>query len=418
MNTSLNQAVNEQTESFDMTKPTDYQQSEIRDGNSHKGITISTQEESIMSTVSNIMAEIQQDKELTNLIVDLSTVKKQFIHANQPQYMAMGLVSVSTHLIKDITSCPTLIFKVDGISNTELNVVTALFPYHYLPLISDQVQSLTTKKHFQENPNGTLLCMLDPKKQKIIRKMDNNIKHGKKIIVCRNPVPEKYTGENVLGILVLPPVPDGQVLSDATKLTAEQQAKADVIKAQIKFWALKNGAKFSELLKSRHLSKPEDISEEYFNIWYPILTLASLTTTEILQAMYSLMLDNNPLKNQLEPDIALLLDIKAISQKAKSNYPKETGIASAMLLGNLKELHGGKWEELNTKSLSRKMNDKFEVSSEPVTHDFISTTGYKFDAIEQACKTHLDLSKFMQQKRYKETCQTIAYSTTENYAEK
>jgi hypothetical protein len=228
------------------------------------------------------------------------------------------------------------------------------------------------------------------------------VHYGTHIIVHQGAVPYMHDKEGLLDIISLPPVPDGLTLTKPESFTEEEEAELAINKAQRALWHIQHKAKVLAKLTNCTLPKPEDVSDKVFNAFKLPLVLASFVGHEQLEMMYGMMQASNPLKNQLPTNTAMLVDIKVLTEQAKRRYPHEAGIASAMLVGQLASLSHGQWDnKVTTKSLCAFMSG-FNIEPQSIKHDFINTSGYKFDDLERLFTEKLDLSLPLQQKRYSE----------------
>lgn len=349
----------------------------------------------------NMHSHIEADAGLIASLKKCTDFQKSAFLAADDQYALLSLLAVSSYFAPCLTVQPTLKLKTGHGSNVG-NVAKTVGRLCASPYFTHSLQGADINKHCLNHEYATVVTMYDLAHSKTGRNTGAEVKQGHHLIVHAATLPYKHSQHDLMGSLHLPDAVEGQAFSDAEKLSEVEEAELTVLQAELKVWEIKNKGKVLEKLVNNSLVKPDGLPDELFEVWKPVLVLASFTTAECLQAMYLLMQDNNPYKNQLQDETAELLDIKVIIEQMKLKYPKETVIASATLVGELKALPHEQWKDLHPKTLSSHMQ-KVGVCTEQIKYHHISTTGYKLDALQTALKDHLDMAKPLQQKRYQET---------------
>lgn len=385
------------------TEPQDGQlQNTQTEPNTHVEQTMTQTNQQHEITSLDLTSYIDPDPQLIEIVNNDIRFMQKGIYASPDQTLLLALAIEGSYFAKSSPVQTIIKVKVGDPGNNINDTTKILARQAYCPIIDEYLQSSVFKNHCKVHPYATCISAYQGKPAKAMRNKGELVHYGTHIIVHQGAVPYMHDKEGLLANISLPPVPDGLTLTKPESFTEEEEAELAINKAERALWHIQHKAKVLAKLTNCTLPKPEDVSDKVFNAFKLPLVLASRMGQEQLEMMYAMMQASNPLKNQLPKDTAMLVDIKVLTEQAKRRYSHEAGIASAMLVGQLASLSHGQWSDTVTaKSLCKFMKD-FKVQPESIKHDFINTSGYKFDDLERLFAEKLDLSLPLQQKRYAE----------------
>ena len=356
----------------------------------------------VTADVADPVSISEPDTELAEIVASTISFTQQVVHADSKQLLLMALAIEASYLA-GVNNVPSVLkIKVGESGHNVDDIANVLAQQTYCSTVDEHLQSAVFRNHCKNNPYGTCISAYKGNPAKHMRTTDNNkvVKYGTQFVVHQNTLSYKDGEEGLIDTITLAALAEGTTLPSPNDFTDLEKAKLAINSAKRELWLLQNKQRVQEMMTNCTLSKPENVSDKVFNAWKQILVLGSLVGNDELDQLNAMMQASNVAVDNLSKEIALLLDMKVLTERAKSLYPNENGIASVMLIGQLQSLNHQQWDTgINTKSLSELMGT-LNVKPQPIKHDYINTSGYLFNELETLFATKLNLAQPLQQARH------------------
>ena len=342
----------------------------------------------------------EPDTDFAEIVASSIGYIQQGLNANAEQLLLIAL-TIEASYVAEVNYVPSVLkIKVGESGHNVDDIADVLAQQAYLPITDQHLQSALFKSHCRNSEYATCISAYKGNPAKHMRNNNEPVPYGTQFIVHEKTLAYKDGEEGLIDTVTLAPLSEGAIVQSPNDFSHLEKAKLAVNNAKRNLWLLQNKQRVKTLITNCTLPHPENVSEKVFNAWKPILVLGSLLGQDKLNALNALMQTSNVAVDNLSKDTALLIDMKVLTERAKSLHATNEGIASAMLIGQLKSLAHQQWgKDIHAKYLSDFMGG-FDIKAKSVKHDYINTSGYLFNDLETLFETELNLAQPLQQARH------------------